>query len=74
MVLVGSVGVAILLGAFFANVAGWLDARSRLYQGANALGTGIAAYASYGIGFRPFVVLEVVWCAVALVRPPAPHT
>ena len=66
MELVGSIGVAILLGAFFANLAGWLDARSRAYQSLNAIGAAIAAYASYGIGFVPFVVLEATWCAVAL--------
>jgi len=63
---VGSLGVAILLGAFFANLTGWLGARSPWYQGANALGAAIAAYASWGIGFMPFVVLEGTWCAVAL--------
>lgn len=64
---IGSVGVAILLGVFFANLVGWLAATSRLYQGLNALGAGIAGYASYEIGFTPFVVLEGTWCAVALV-------
>ncbi len=67
MAVIGSIGVALLLGAFFANLAGWLDVASRSYQGLNALGAGIAAYASYGIGFMPFVVLEATWCAVALV-------
>jgi hypothetical protein len=64
---IGSVGVAILLGAFFANLVGWLDTHSRVYHGLNAVGAAIAAYASYGIGFAPFVVLEAVWCLVALV-------
>jgi hypothetical protein len=67
MELIGSIGVAILLGAFFGNLMGWLEARSRGYQGLNAVGAGIAAYASWGIGFMPFVVLEATWCAVALV-------
>ena len=35
-------------------------------QTLDALGAGIASYASWGIGFMPFVVLEGVWCAVAL--------
>ena len=75
MALVGSVGVALLLGAFFANLVGWLDATSRVYQGTNALGAAISGYASYQIDFAPFVVLEGVWCLVALVylcmpRPP----
>jgi hypothetical protein len=67
MALLGSIGVALLLGAFFANLVGWLHAQSRTYQGLNVLGAGIAAYASYGIGFLPFVVLEGTWCIVALV-------
>ncbi len=67
MDVVGSVGVSLLLGAFFANLVGWLEATSRTYQGVNAVGAGVAAYASWGIGFMPFVVLEGVWCAVALV-------
>jgi len=75
MTVLGFIGVALLLGAFFANLAGWLDAASRLYQGINALGAGIAAYASYGIGFTPFVVLESTWCLVALVYLfRSPHT
>ena len=67
MEVIGSIGVAILLGAFFANLMRWLAASSKLYQGLNALGAGIAGYASYGIGFTPFVVLEGTWCVVALV-------
>ena len=70
--LVGSLGVAILLAAFFANLRGWLEATSRTYQGLNALGAAVAAYASWGIGFMPFVVLEGIWFIVAfasLARP-----
>lgn len=66
MEIVGSVGVALLLGAFFANLVGWMDPRSPIYQGVNALGAGIAAYASYRIDFMPFLVLEGTWCLVAL--------
>lgn len=72
MEVLGSIGVAILLGAFLANLMGWLGAGSRLYQGMNAVGAAIAAWASYGIGFMPFVVLEATWCLVAvasLARP-----
>jgi len=64
---IGSVGVALLLGAFFANLVGWLHAQARPYQALNVLGAGLAAYASYGIGFMPFVVLEGTWCLVALI-------
>jgi hypothetical protein len=72
---IGSVGVALLLGAFFLNLFGFLGHATRAYQLTNALGAGLACYASYRIGFFPFVVLEGVWslvAVVALVRPPAP--
>jgi hypothetical protein len=67
MEIIGSIGVAILLAAFFANLMGWLSPKSRLYLAVNALGAAIAAYASWGIGFMPFVVLEATWCLVAII-------
>ena len=67
MEVIGSLGVAILLGAFFANSMGWLATQSRIYYALNAVGAAIAAYASWGIGFMPFVVLEGTWSAVAFV-------
>ncbi len=66
MAWIGSIGVALLLGAFFANLVGWCEASSRRYQATNALGAAISAVASYGIDFMPFVVLETTWCLVAL--------
>ena len=74
MALMGSLGVALLLGAFFANLVGWLAPTSRSYQGLNALGAAIAAYASFEIDFVPFVVLESTWCLVALVHLLWPRT
>lgn len=67
MEIVGSIGVAILLGAFFANLMGWLATRSRIYFSLNGVGAAVAAYASWGIGFMPFVVLEGTWAVVAFV-------
>jgi energy-converting hydrogenase Eha subunit G len=60
---IGSVGVALLLLAFVLNLRSVVGRQSRLYQGMNAIGAGLAAYA---IGFVPFVVLETVWCLAAL--------
>jgi uncharacterized membrane protein len=64
---VGSAGVALLLAAFLLNLLGTVGSDSRIYQAMNALGAGISCYASYLIGFAPFVVLEAIWCAVAIV-------
>lgn len=64
---IGSLGVALLLVAFFLNLFGLLAHQARAYQGMNALGAGLACYASWLIGFLPFVVLEGTWAAVAVV-------
>ena len=67
MEVIGSIGVAILLGAFFANLMGWLETRSPVYFSLNGVGAAVAAYASWGIGFMPFVVLEGTWSVVAFI-------
>ncbi len=62
----GSIGVALLLFAFFMNLRGKLGTDTLTYQAMNAAGAGLACYASYLIGFLPFVVLEGTWCVVVL--------
>lgn len=63
----GSLGVFLLLVAFFLNVFGRLGHATRAYQLMNAVGAGLSCYASYLIGFMPFVVLEGTWSIVAIV-------
>lgn len=62
---IGSTGVALLLLAFFLNLFGWLATGARAYQGLNLVGAGLACWASWLIGFMPFVVLEGTWALVA---------
>ncbi len=62
----GSLGVGMLLLAFFLHLFGALDTRSRTYPLLNAVGAGLACYASYLIGFLPFVILEGTWTLCAL--------
>ena len=62
----GSAGVALLLGAYLANLVGWLERERHAYHALNALGAGLACFASWLIGFLPFVALEGAWLAVAL--------
>ncbi|MEE8557140.1 MAG: hypothetical protein V3T14_04570 [Myxococcota bacterium] len=71
---IGFIGVALLLVGFFLNLFGYLDRSARPYHVVNALGAGLACYASWLIGFVPFVVLEGAWAVVAviaLLRPPS---
>ncbi len=65
--IIGSIGVAMLLAAFGANLSGVLDREGLFYQSLNAVGAAIAAYASWLIVYMPFVVLEGVWALVSLV-------
>lgn len=64
--LIGSLGVAILLLAFVLNLRGQLARTSSIYQTLNLLGAGIACYASWLIGYYPFVVLEGAWTFASL--------
>lgn len=64
---IGSVGVFLLLLGFVLNLAGRLDRTATTYHALNAVGAGLAALASYWIGFWPFVVLEGTWMGVATV-------
>ncbi len=65
--IIGTVGVSLLLLAFFLNLFRIISVDNRLYTLLNLAGAGIACYASWLIGFMPFVILEGTWAAVALV-------
>lgn len=64
---VGAAGVSLLLLAFALNVFGGIDRRSLSYSLMNAIGAGLAAYASWLISYLPFFVLEGTWCLVSLI-------
>jgi hypothetical protein len=62
---VGSIGVFLLLVAFFMNLIGAMSPGSLAYVCLNLLGAGLACYASWLLDFFPFVVLEGTWAVVA---------
>jgi hypothetical protein len=64
--ILASIGVIILLIAFGLNLYKKLPADSKIYGLLNFVGAGICCFASYLIGFYPFIVLEGVWAMVAL--------
>lgn len=65
--IIASLGVFILLLAFFLNLINALSTEGWIYPALNFSGASIAAYASWLIVFYPFVVLEGVWALVSLV-------
>jgi hypothetical protein len=62
---IGSLGVALLLLAFFLNLFKFIAQDGLAYIGMNIAGAGLACLSSWMIAFMPFVVLEAVWCLVA---------
>lgn len=64
---IGSVGVALLLLAFLLNLIKRLAQDSVAYTALNLVGATLSGYASWLIGFIPFVVLEGTWAAVAAI-------
>jgi hypothetical protein len=63
---VATLGVTLLLIAFFGNQRGLMSERSLAYLLLNLLGAGIAGVAAWMGGIIPFVVLEGVWAGVAI--------
>jgi hypothetical protein len=62
--IVGTVGVTLLLAAFFLHLFGFLS-QGRLYILLNIIGAGLSCYASVLIRYWPFVVLEGCWAVVS---------
>lgn len=65
--IIASIGVTILLVAFFLNIVGKMPAKSRAYTLMNFIGAAMCGFSSYLIKFYPFVILESIWATVALV-------
>lgn len=64
--LIGFVGVAILLAAFFLNVADKLDNNDMIYLSMNFVGAALACIASVLMDYLPFIILEGCWAVVSL--------
>jgi hypothetical protein len=65
--IIGSLGVALLLVAFLLNLFRYLPQESRVYILLNVVGAGLSCWASFLIPYWPFVILEGVWCGVAII-------
>ena len=68
VVVIGSIGVALLLIAFGLNLVRRLSERSVWYLSMNIVGALLAAWYAWAGGAVPFVILEAVWALTALVR------
>lgn len=64
--IIGSLGVTLLLVAFFLNLFKFVKEDNSAYIFLNILGAALSCYASILINYLPFILLEAVWCLVAL--------
>ncbi len=64
--IIGSLGVALLLLAFFLNLFKFVKEDNSAYILLNILGAALSGYASFLINYLPFILLEAVWCLVAI--------
>jgi hypothetical protein len=64
--IIGSIGVWLILFAYFLNTAGVIKKDKRLFYVMNIFGAALACYASFLIDYWPFVILEGIWTLVSI--------
>lgn len=65
--LIGTIGVGIILIAYFLNMFSILPKDGILYFTLNIIGAGIACFASVLIHYMPFIILEGAWVLVSII-------
>ena len=63
--IIGTIGVLIVLVAYFLNIFGLIPKEGILFFLLNISGSIIACYASILINYKPFVILEGTWAMVS---------
>lgn len=64
--MIGTIGVGLILLAYFLNTFLFITKDGRLFFIMNIVGAALACYASVLINYVPFIVLEGVWCFVSI--------
>jgi O-antigen ligase len=65
--LIGTIGVGLILLAYFLNMFSLIKKDGNAYFIINILGAGIAWLAAVLIHFMPFIILEAAWVIVSVV-------
>jgi hypothetical protein len=64
--IIGSIGVGLILLAYYLNTAKLIPREGMLYFVLNIIGAAIACFASLLISYMPFVILEGTWTLVSI--------
>lgn len=65
--LIGTIGVGIILLAYFLNMFSFIPNNGKIFYLFNIIGASIACFASYLISYIPFVILEATWAFVSVI-------
>ncbi len=65
--LIGFIGVAILLIAYFLNLTNKVRNDDLVYLIMNFIGAGTACFASILLDYLPFIILEASWTLVSVI-------
>ncbi len=65
--ILGTVGVGLILIAYFGNTFSLIAKEGKLFFVINAIGAALACASSALIPFWPFIILEAVWTVVSIV-------
>lgn len=64
--IINSAGVSLILLAFILLTIGKTKQADKTYNLLNLVGAGLACYGAILISAIPFVILEAIWCVVAI--------
>jgi hypothetical protein len=64
---IGTIGVGMILIAYFFSTFNWMSAHSRVFFMLNTVGASMTCFASYLISYWPFFVLEGTWTIISLI-------
>ena len=64
--IVGTIGVGIILIAYFMNIFSFIKKDGVLFYVMNIIGASLACYASILINYLPFIILEATWALVSV--------
>ena len=65
--LTGTIGVGLILLAYFCNIFELIKKNGILFFALNIIGSGLACYTSLLINYWPFIMLEATWCLVSVI-------
>jgi hypothetical protein len=64
--LIGTIGVALILIAYFLNTERLIPVNGKFFYVVNTIGAALACYASYLLLYWPFVILEGAWTLISI--------